>query len=173
MFNDRTSAIGIPSFLSFPPSLSPTNSHARICFIHLGSQQGGTVPRLPNQVQGWGRRQLHFQEGHVQEGCSWHRSSTREGPIEGCEQRPEQVGYRTWFTSFVYSPSTCLTSSQLRKTYRTIQDIKKVSGWVWNDETGASITPDLASSWDDYVAKHPKAKAFETKVGSTSPRCPF
>jgi hypothetical protein len=51
----------------------------------------------------------------------------------------------------------------LRKIYRVIQAIKEVSGWHWDDETGASITPATSSSWDDYVRKHPAAKPFRNK----------
>lgn len=38
-----------------------------------------------------------------------------------------------------------------------------VLGWVWDDETGASITVNSASSWEDYVKKHPEAKPFWNK----------
>jgi hypothetical protein len=41
--------------------------------------------------------------------------------------------------------------------------IKAVSGWTWCDDTGASITPDTALSWDDYVAYHSDAKPFHNK----------
>jgi len=44
-----------------------------------------------------------------------------------------------------------------------IRAIQEVSGWVWDDETGASITPDTASSWEDYVKHHPEAKPFRNK----------
>jgi len=33
-------------------------------------------------------------------------------------------------------------------------------GWTWDDETGATINIHTASSWDDYVLKHPEAKPF-------------
>ena len=38
-----------------------------------------------------------------------------------------------------------------------------VSGWTWDNKTGPSITPATASSWDDYVKKHPDAKPFWNK----------
>ena len=47
------------------------------------------------------------------------------------------------------------------KVYRIIHAIQLVSGWAWDDETGASITVDSASSWEDYVKKHPEAKPFQ------------
>ncbi|KJA25659.1 hypothetical protein HYPSUDRAFT_134332 [Hypholoma sublateritium FD-334 SS-4] len=53
--------------------------------------------------------------------------------------------------------------AMFRKIYRVICAIKTVSGWVWDDETGASINPNMASSWDDYVNKHPEAKPFHNK----------
>jgi len=49
---------------------------------------------------------------------------------------------------------------QFKKLYCIIRTIQSVSGWVWDDNTGASITIDSALSWDDYVKKHPKAKPF-------------
>jgi hypothetical protein len=44
-----------------------------------------------------------------------------------------------------------------------VRAIQEVSGWVWDDETGASITPHTASSWDDYVQSHPEIKPFRNK----------
>ena len=52
---------------------------------------------------------------------------------------------------------------QFRKLYRIVRTIQSISGWVWDDETGASITPHTASSWDDYVKSHPEAKPFRNK----------
>ncbi|PPQ79922.1 hypothetical protein CVT25_002996 [Psilocybe cyanescens] len=49
------------------------------------------------------------------------------------------------------------------KIYWVIRAIQAVSGWVWDNDTGASITLDSASSWDDYVKKHPGAKPFHNK----------
>ena len=37
------------------------------------------------------------------------------------------------------------------------------SGWHWDNETGASITVDTASSWDNYIKKHPAAKPFQNR----------
>ncbi|KAG6874731.1 hypothetical protein C0992_006807 [Termitomyces sp. T32_za158] len=51
--------------------------------------------------------------------------------------------------------------SQLRKTFRVINAIKSVSGWTWNDETGANITPELESSWTAYIKIHKDAKPFK------------
>ncbi|PPQ97013.1 hypothetical protein CVT26_006439 [Gymnopilus dilepis] len=53
--------------------------------------------------------------------------------------------------------------NNFRRVYRVIQAIKLVSGWVWDDTTGATITVDTAASWDDYVKKHPEAKPFRNK----------
>jgi hypothetical protein len=53
--------------------------------------------------------------------------------------------------------------SSFRKLYRVIRAIQEVSGWVWDDKTGASITPHTASSWEDYVKHHPEAKPFRNK----------
>jgi hypothetical protein len=56
-----------------------------------------------------------------------------------------------------------LITRQFRKIYRIVCAIQSVSGWVWDEKTGASITADSASSWDDYVKKHPGAKPFRNK----------
>ncbi|KAF8815702.1 hypothetical protein BYT27DRAFT_7064918, partial [Phlegmacium glaucopus] len=50
-----------------------------------------------------------------------------------------------------------------RKIYRVILAIQLVSGWVWDDERGANINVHSASSWEDYVKKHPAAKPFRNK----------
>lgn len=41
--------------------------------------------------------------------------------------------------------------------------IKVVSGWTWDDTTGATINQDTASSWEDYVARHPDARPFRNR----------
>ena len=38
--------------------------------------------------------------------------------------------------------------------------IRGNSGWSWDDEKGADITPEKKGTWDDYVAKHPAAQPF-------------
>ncbi|KAK0440670.1 uncharacterized protein EV420DRAFT_1252435, partial [Desarmillaria tabescens] len=48
----------------------------------------------------------------------------------------------------------------LVRTFNIICDIKRVSGWHWSDETGASINAESASTWDDYARKHKGAKPF-------------
>jgi hypothetical protein len=50
-----------------------------------------------------------------------------------------------------------------RRLYKVIRAIQEVSGWHWDDQTGASITSATSSSWDDYVKKHPAAKPFRNK----------
>ncbi|KAF8151322.1 hypothetical protein B0H34DRAFT_810484 [Crassisporium funariophilum] len=49
------------------------------------------------------------------------------------------------------------------KIYKIIRAIQSVSGWVWDDKTGATITADSSSSWDHYVKQHPAAKPFRNK----------
>ncbi|KAF8986514.1 hypothetical protein BDQ17DRAFT_1436258 [Cyathus striatus] len=44
--------------------------------------------------------------------------------------------------------------------YRIILKIKEASGWAWSNEYGANISPELTSSWDEFVKAHPKAKQF-------------
>ncbi|EDR11712.1 uncharacterized protein LACBIDRAFT_314239 [Laccaria bicolor S238N-H82] len=49
----------------------------------------------------------------------------------------------------------------LRRTYKVVRAIQEVSSWHWDDHTGASINPDTASLWEDYVKqRHPDAKPF-------------
>ncbi|KAK0493980.1 hypothetical protein EDD18DRAFT_1355920 [Armillaria luteobubalina] len=43
---------------------------------------------------------------------------------------------------------------QLVRTFNIICNIKRVSGWHWSDETGASINAESTSTWDDYAHKH-------------------
>jgi len=50
-----------------------------------------------------------------------------------------------------------------KKIYCVILAIQSVSGWSWDDEKGANINVHSASSWDDYVKKHPSAKPFRNK----------
>jgi hypothetical protein len=49
----------------------------------------------------------------------------------------------------------------LKKVYAVIRAIQAVSGWTWDDETGASIDYTTADSWDAYVAQHKDAKPFQ------------
>ncbi|KAJ7477741.1 hypothetical protein B0H11DRAFT_2424779 [Mycena galericulata] len=61
-------------------------------------------------------------------------------------------------------PKVCRNKyTQLRGVFKIVREIKKVSGWHWDDNTGASITADTKSSWDDYVRVHPNAKPFRNK----------
>ncbi|KAF8157391.1 hypothetical protein BJ912DRAFT_867326, partial [Pholiota molesta] len=53
--------------------------------------------------------------------------------------------------------------TMFKKLYCVIRAIQSVSGWVWDNKMGASINADTASSWDDYVKKHPGAKQFRNK----------
>ncbi|KAF5309877.1 hypothetical protein D9619_010561 [Psilocybe cf. subviscida] len=53
--------------------------------------------------------------------------------------------------------------SYFRQLYCIVVAIQAISGWVWDDETGASINPGTASSWDDYVQAHPDACPFRNR----------
>ena len=50
--------------------------------------------------------------------------------------------------------------SQLKATYEVVKAIWANSGWSWDDDKGADITPEKKGTWDDYVAKHPAAQPF-------------
>jgi hypothetical protein len=41
--------------------------------------------------------------------------------------------------------------------------IQSVSGWTWDDETGATITPELEISWAAYVKIHKDTKPFKNR----------
>lgn len=51
----------------------------------------------------------------------------------------------------------------MRKTFRVVRAIQQVSGWTWSDETGATITPELESSWAAYTRVHKDAKPFKNR----------
>ncbi|KAF5341817.1 hypothetical protein D9611_001842 [Ephemerocybe angulata] len=60
--------------------------------------------------------------------------------------------------------SSCMNKwNSMRKTYRVVTALMGVSGFAWDDTTGASVGPESAMVWDDYVAKHPAAKPFRNK----------
>lgn len=48
----------------------------------------------------------------------------------------------------------------MKKIYAVVRAIQAVSGWTWDDKTGASIDHATADSWDAYVAQHKDAKPF-------------
>lgn len=52
---------------------------------------------------------------------------------------------------------------KLRKLYRVVYAIQCVSGWTWDDKTGATIDVHTTSSWDDYLKVHPQAKPFRNR----------
>lgn len=56
-----------------------------------------------------------------------------------------------------------LSFQQLRGTYKIVEKVRNNSGWAWDDQKGASIGPTTASSWDDYIKAHPKAKPFRNR----------
>jgi hypothetical protein len=51
-------------------------------------------------------------------------------------------------------------SRQLKSTYEVVQAIRGNSGWSWDDEEGAGITPEIQGTWNDYVERHPAAAPF-------------
>ncbi|SJK99910.1 uncharacterized protein ARMOST_03221 [Armillaria ostoyae] len=61
-----------------------------------------------------------------------------------------------------FCPDLCFLMCILKLvwTFNIICDIKRVSGWHWSDETGASINAESALTWDDYTRKHKGAKPF-------------
>lgn len=52
---------------------------------------------------------------------------------------------------------------QLRAIYDVVKAIRDNSGWKWDDEKGANITPANKNAWDDYVVAHPKTASFRNK----------
>ncbi|KAF5312245.1 hypothetical protein D9619_003790 [Psilocybe cf. subviscida] len=50
-----------------------------------------------------------------------------------------------------------------RKLFRIVRAVQAISGWSWDDNTGASIDVHTASSWDDYARRHPDARPFRNK----------
>ncbi|KAJ7461180.1 hypothetical protein FB451DRAFT_1562992 [Mycena latifolia] len=50
--------------------------------------------------------------------------------------------------------------TQLKRTFRVIQDIQKQSGFHWDNDTGASIDVASASAWGAYIKRAPEAKPF-------------
>lgn len=85
---------------------------------------------------------------------------TKGGPktVRACQNKWNSVRYHIPIIQL------CVDSFlKLRRTFRVVQGIKNVSGWTWSDETGASITPELESSWAAYVRIHKDAKPFKHK----------
>jgi hypothetical protein len=60
-----------------------------------------------------------------------------------------------------YLLSQFLTTFQLRRIWRTIQDIKSQSGWTWSNTHGANISPDMENHWATFLKSHPLAKPFK------------
>jgi hypothetical protein len=62
-----------------------------------------------------------------------------------------------------HSCSHVLLFLQLSVIYDTVKAVRRNSGWKWDDEKGADITPGNKGAWDDYVAAHPKAASFRNR----------
>ena len=52
---------------------------------------------------------------------------------------------------------------QLKSIYDVVNAVRSNSGWKWDDEKGADITPANKGAWDEYIADHPKAASFRNK----------
>lgn len=44
--------------------------------------------------------------------------------------------------------------------YEIVNALRNNSGWSWDDEKGADISPEKKGVWDDYVLAHPLASPF-------------
>lgn len=85
----------------------------------------------------------------------------RGGPKTAKSCGNKYCAVRLMYLYFIWAKT--LTVIKFRKIYRVIRAIQAVSGWTWDDETGASIDIHTASSWDEYVRVHPEAKPFRNK----------
>ncbi|EDR15389.1 uncharacterized protein LACBIDRAFT_301662 [Laccaria bicolor S238N-H82] len=56
---------------------------------------------------------------------------------------------------------TVVQRRQLKQTYEVVKAIRNNSGWSWDDNKGADITPEKKGTWDNYVAKYPLAQPFQ------------
>lgn len=79
--------------------------------------------------------------------------------------RQNMAGYGTASNHYLrdlgcFSGSSVIIPFQLKGIHAIVLELKKMSGWHWSDETGASITDENASSWDDFVATRPDAAPF-------------
>lgn len=52
---------------------------------------------------------------------------------------------------------------KLRRTFRAIQAIKSMSGWVWSDARGADIHPEMEAEWAKFIKVHKEAKPFKNR----------
>ncbi|KAJ6545124.1 hypothetical protein B0H10DRAFT_2132666 [Mycena sp. CBHHK59/15] len=59
--------------------------------------------------------------------------------------------------------SRCRPPGMFKKVYDLVQLVKSQSGWTWTDAGGASITPETASTWTDFVANNPDVARFRNK----------
>jgi len=82
--------------------------------------------------------------------------------VKSCQNKYAAVSLLISFLSYL-DYRIAEQKIKFRKVYCIICAIQLVSGWAWDDGTGASITVDSASSWEDYVKKHPEAKPFWNK----------
>ncbi|KAJ7745552.1 hypothetical protein DFH07DRAFT_977346 [Mycena maculata] len=108
-----------------------------------------------------------------QEKASWSPSETKE-LLDFLVTQKAKAGDRGNFPGSVWTAASALLDpktakvclnkyTQLCGIFKVIRELQNVSGWHWSDTTGASITAETKSSWDDYVKAHPKAKGFCNK----------
>jgi hypothetical protein len=89
--------------------------------------------------------------------------------VKSCQNKYTTVSFLISFLSYL---GYRIAEQKIKfcKVYCIMCTIQLVSGWAWDDETGTSITINLASSWEDYVKKNPQAKPFQNKGGHISAR---
>ncbi|KAJ8521979.1 hypothetical protein ONZ45_g1365 [Pleurotus djamor] len=51
----------------------------------------------------------------------------------------------------------------LKTTFEVVDKLRNNSGWSWDDEKGADITPEKEGMWNDYVEMNPGASSFAKK----------
>ncbi|PPQ86438.1 hypothetical protein CVT25_008097 [Psilocybe cyanescens] len=59
------------------------------------------------------------------------------------------------------TPDSCRSKyCVLKSMYKVVQAIHRNSGWSWDDEDSARITPEIQGTWNDYIERHPAAAPF-------------
>lgn len=87
-----------------------------------------------------------------------HRS---RGPRRRICSPSRLAGIRYFFLFLFALLCTNQNSIKLKKSYRTVRDLRNTSGFGWDDENQI-VTADSAA-WEEYIAAHPEAKPFRTK----------